>query len=342
MNSVSFRYYPDGYEGYQVYDKNHILRNRVCHYNNVPFINMGLLLGRPKSGSSRMDATNPYEFLGSCATELIHFCPSEMRERVLCQYLHINDKVLKRYKLPWFLPVTFGGLGLPSSGKYFPNEIDLKRARLLNEGTVIFSQLRQCLRKDNPFLPISRPKFNNWLTWEYVQKRKQQLIKDSVVTSTPEYFNDSNKPICPFFPFRVISEEKLEGMLAVESIFRSQNLNDVFCLNPDIDRKLQRLQVDGQNKYIMKVKGKLKRVSEGAAIDFIKKESVRLYMKKREKQWQTTLSNKYVLPEPYHVNINGEIPRIRNGKVTVPFYSHVFDINFIDMIYTSTQAYLVH
>lgn len=170
MNSTTFNYFPLGCGSYTTRRREvngsytDVVRN--LHYQSVPYVNLGLLFGLKRSGRGEkagLSSDLPSDNISSRAHQLINECPSSIIERVLCQYIHVNKTYLSRYSIPWFIPRTFGGMGLPCFGKYRPSNHDLRFARLIYEHP---KDLKV------PSLPPNTP----WKVWEFVQKKYPEEV----------------------------------------------------------------------------------------------------------------------------------------------------------------------
>jgi len=88
---------------------------RDSYLREVPFVNMGLMLGEQRSGSSTFDLDDLKCGItfSSRAKALIETCPVGLRSAVYKKHLQINSAMYKETRLPWFMPEWIGGLGLP-------------------------------------------------------------------------------------------------------------------------------------------------------------------------------------------------------------------------------------
>jgi hypothetical protein len=76
---------------------------------HIPFVNFGLLLGMQRSGETDELATD----YGSRARELVRMAPRRLRYELLIDFIDRNIKTQKDIKVPYHLPESVGGLGLP-------------------------------------------------------------------------------------------------------------------------------------------------------------------------------------------------------------------------------------
>lgn len=159
INSTTYNYHPDGWEGYRILKSTGDYAVRVSHYEHVKYVNMGLMLSMKRSGGemTSVDTDSNGVTFGGRVTNLIETAPSFLQERVLGQFIHMNKKKIL-VDLPYFIPESLGGLGLPSVGKYTSSDSDLRHARKIFENPDVFRMPQ-------------RPLDTMWKTWEYAVKR---------------------------------------------------------------------------------------------------------------------------------------------------------------------------
>jgi len=145
INSTSFEYYPDGWEGYLCDREDFGVVHRVPrvrHYRLIPYVNMGLLYGLKRSGGAvgGADVGDRYSSVGARASALLSLSPEGLRKKVYTMFLAKNWKRLTAMscgRVPWFLPTGLGGLGLPAlelpSGRGVPSDLDLRLARKIHD-----------------------------------------------------------------------------------------------------------------------------------------------------------------------------------------------------------------
>ena len=87
---------------------------RAAVLRQVNHINMGLLTGMKRNGGyfSTKDFSDGVTF-ASRANDLLRACPTYLRLEVYQIFLDNYRDVLKKTRLPWFIPEWLGGLGLP-------------------------------------------------------------------------------------------------------------------------------------------------------------------------------------------------------------------------------------
>jgi len=131
---------------------------RKWYFKEVQYVNLGLLFGLKRSGGKVSEADVGVETgsLGARARDLLRFCPPQLHERVLSAFIHSHQELLRSSRVPWFLPESLGGLGLPSAGRFCPSNRDRRMARIvLESGTRV------------PSKPVDAP----WQTWKLASQR---------------------------------------------------------------------------------------------------------------------------------------------------------------------------
>lgn len=88
-------------------------RLREGRWCEIPFINMGLVEGCPRS-SSRVAECNKKNAigLGACYRDLLSKTPSHLCDRVSHYFVYRHFDTLKKFEAPWFLPNYLCGAGL--------------------------------------------------------------------------------------------------------------------------------------------------------------------------------------------------------------------------------------
>jgi len=179
-------------------------------FRRVPCTNMGLMYGLRRS-STTSDVS--YITIGSRVTQMVAETHPLLQERVLCQFIHKNRRFLNSLGIPWFLPERLLGLGFPTIGKYGPQKRDL-----------IF--LSNISKKRRPALPRS-----SWRCWNYASARFDsrkaiELVKDNEYNSLVlRLGNDclANSALGDLY-----SADEIKGLMAVEALFRSSSINDLY------------------------------------------------------------------------------------------------------------------
>jgi len=130
INSVNFK----RVEPYEVVGER---ARRQCVFQRTPFINLGLLLGVKRSGAKvGVDSvTNSVRdgTIGSRARDLIESSPPSLRSEVMKKFISHHIEILKSVRVPWFVPESFGGVGLPLVEGYTVSELDLRVAARIRE-----------------------------------------------------------------------------------------------------------------------------------------------------------------------------------------------------------------
>jgi len=126
-------------------------------------INMGLMLGRSKSG----EISNEIHTLGTRARELKSTCPLKRWPAVKSLFIKQNWELLTKHPLPWFLPEWLGGLGLPCD-----KESELSAQDLLHASIIKYyynsdkkGKMRPCKMGDAP----------EWLMHQKIDKRLKDM-----------------------------------------------------------------------------------------------------------------------------------------------------------------------
>jgi hypothetical protein len=207
INSTTFNYYPEGYEGYTVPKKDGTIAYRFRHFRQIQYVNLGLLLSLKRSGGA-FNATDSddYGSLGSRTHNLVSTSPSWLREEVLACFIHRNIKKLQQFNLPWFIPENLGGLGLPSVGRFQPSDKDLRISRKIYEHPIVFK-------------PIMKPVTGNWKVWKYAMDRISVVPGASGTLQTMYEFNGNT------------SLSQIAGLYCVEALFRVKKLDKLFDEN---------------------------------------------------------------------------------------------------------------
>lgn len=111
INSTMFRYYN---APVAVYSQESQDFESDCRFHQLPFINLGLLFGYGRSTTMVSDSDRDGTLGARCADLLYGFSPS-MKRKVFGSFMKYNRRYLPPAPIPWFLPESFGGVGLPLS-----------------------------------------------------------------------------------------------------------------------------------------------------------------------------------------------------------------------------------
>jgi hypothetical protein len=146
---------------------------REVFFKQTDYINLGLLFGLKRSGEKvGKDAIADDEVtLGTRCRELVRCAPVEMRERVLEHFIRYHKRVLDNIGVPWFIPESYGGVGLPplqgqgevayskfpdKMYRFGPSDLNLRVAARLREGPLNI--------KGKPLYPVGRiPVDSSWM-----------------------------------------------------------------------------------------------------------------------------------------------------------------------------------
>jgi len=193
INSQTYDYHHDGF--ICALDTKELIR-----FEEIQSINLGLMYGLKRSGNfgERADdnETGEHSSLGARAHELIQGAPEQMREKLLQQFISHNSRSLKLVNLPWFIPSALGGLGLPIVGRFTPDKIDLRLARLIHD-------------HPSSFVFPAKPMVNSWLVWHYAMARYKFVEADVVYSSFVTESSD-----------HAASVSDIRGWFCIESLFR--------------------------------------------------------------------------------------------------------------------------
>lgn len=86
-------------------------------YRQVPYVNLGLLKGLKRAGGAidPKRVISEDNALGPRVRELIRLGPSQMRDKLIEEFVRFNKAKLEKLKgLPYFISEEFGGLGIPT------------------------------------------------------------------------------------------------------------------------------------------------------------------------------------------------------------------------------------
>jgi len=213
INSTTYRYHENGYEGYQTVNPvTGRKSNRLRHFELRGYVNLGLLYGFTRSGGSEGSTVDTGYSVGARCRDLIRGSPWFLREQILDDFIHKNYELLSSVQLPWFVPENLGGLGLPPSRKYHATDLDLRLARKIYEHPKMFR------------LP-SKPQDTPWQTWRYATKRFPVNPTISINgnwehTGISEKGDDSRASTMSF--------TTLLGLACVESLFRAKGIAHLY------------------------------------------------------------------------------------------------------------------
>lgn len=280
MNSTSFRYRgtPWSVKEVECFEPGRHLILREEFYRQTPYVNMGLMMGKTRSGMTdpKKDGT-----VGSRARELVRLCPHflipiqgknevfDLTEKVLGCFIGNNKQKLEAANLPWFIPEEFGGLGLPCVGKYQARELDLRLARKIYERY----QLPQRTEID-------------WPLWKLAQE-KVPAIKKELLSSFGEIVTGSG------IDTRMVSRVDLIALQCLDILMQSQFVTERINLR----QMLKRFRSPKTNQD---EKDLLKQEIE-SLFDKGHIEGEQVYEQRVRRIWRKALTDNKPLPEPFGV-----------------------------------------
>jgi len=106
-------------------------------FNEIPTLNLALLFGLKKSGNEVGVVDDGEERgacdLGACCTKLVEPWSICEKNLLIRSFLAENRHKFPQY-VPWFLPKSYGGLGLPCTNLFFPSSMDRRMAVAIRKG----------------------------------------------------------------------------------------------------------------------------------------------------------------------------------------------------------------
>jgi len=87
---------------------------RVLHFDLVKYVNLGLMFGLKRSSDHAEDVADASVGLGVKCREMIKSGPIELSHKLLISFIAHHRKLLDRCRVPWFVPESLGGVGLPT------------------------------------------------------------------------------------------------------------------------------------------------------------------------------------------------------------------------------------
>jgi len=106
----------------------------VLHYSHVKYVNLALLYGYDRASSATTTGAPPSS-VGARANELMRLCPDCVRIPVMNFFMSKNLEILTSMNVPWFIPESLGGMGLPMTEdlRHRPTDQQLRIARKIYE-----------------------------------------------------------------------------------------------------------------------------------------------------------------------------------------------------------------
>jgi hypothetical protein len=96
--------------------------SRECPFQRVFHVMSGPLFGMKRSESDKSDVVGDERnwSLGQNAHEILKFSPDHLRPVLLDCFIRNNLTELRKTRLPWFIPASLGGIGLPALFSFDP------------------------------------------------------------------------------------------------------------------------------------------------------------------------------------------------------------------------------
>jgi hypothetical protein len=186
---------------------------RQMYYRQTPYINLGLLYGLKRSGEKLgADAIcDSDDSLGVRCHELIASAPSDVKNILFKRFVLNHKAVLEKVRVPWFLPESWGGVGLPCDIRVGnpgdpvevlrgPSKLDLQIAARIMENPVRFPVTKPPV--DAPWnthrlamakYPIACENFGNDVALQSVNdKLYGALIVDTLFTAADPFQADKS------------------------------------------------------------------------------------------------------------------------------------------------------
>lgn len=174
------------------------------NYVKTKCINSAILYGVKRSVSANDAGKDLFSTIGKNCEQLLDECPEFVREKVYSRFLKNNEDYLlrvKSYNIPFFVPTSYGGLGLPQSRFHTISDLDLRLMRKYysHSNYFILPQLTQ----------------KTWKIWDEVAKRKKALKLGSLPNLFASNFTSKGNSF--------ITGETLDGQLAVETFLTTSD-----------------------------------------------------------------------------------------------------------------------
>jgi hypothetical protein len=286
INSTSFIYYPNGYEGYFQSGENINIfsgAKRMNHYQKIGYPNLGLLFDIKRSGVRGLDSSLSLT-IGQRCREFIDNCPPDMRERCMGQFLYrefskrsefdrirglireLTPKIRyakgdELYKLKYkrqllqkdlsrhFSPVNLGlpmYLPIEFGGLGFP-EVGQYRCKKLD--IKVANALHDAITRSEIKLP-QKPIKTSWKIWSYAMKRFRTLGLDKYKhVIEPEDVRNIRLDQ----QMGLISNSTVMNLLCVESLFNCSDISEIYEELEESSRKVEYAYYDKVKKILTQV-----------------------------------------------------------------------------------------
>ena len=112
-------------------------RNVYCRFKQVKFINLGIMLFKKRSGGQygNENIFDEYSNFSANAKDLLETLPEGCKGPIYKVFIRKFGRFAKanRIRLPWFVPRSYGGVGLTPYGSHQPSPQDLSICKLFRE-----------------------------------------------------------------------------------------------------------------------------------------------------------------------------------------------------------------
>jgi hypothetical protein len=89
-------------------------KSRNLHFDLVKYVNLGLMFGLKRSSDHAEDVADASVGLGVKCREMIKSAPIELGHKLLMAFIAHHRVLLDRCRVPWYVPESLGGVGLPT------------------------------------------------------------------------------------------------------------------------------------------------------------------------------------------------------------------------------------
>jgi hypothetical protein len=159
---------------------------RYTHLKQTKYVNMGLLLGfkRSEGKVGLNDIRDPLSDLGTRCKEMLRLAPKHLHEVIMPIFINHHKEIMKKSRLPWYIPQWLGGIGLPT-GKWGDNsELDLRLAH-----SIILNW------KEKRPIPINQLE-TTWKTWQVASNRLPKPVYCRTKNSSTEQYTKTVAKEC--------------------------------------------------------------------------------------------------------------------------------------------------